>query len=63
MDPTRFTTFTLDRMQVLVRCKAIAEIDAPVPAEWLWGLRPYHRKRPAPVVSVLTRSSMISIRV
>ena len=29
MDPTQITTFTLDRLQVLVRCKAIAEIDAP----------------------------------
>ena len=57
MDPTRITTFTLDRLSTLQRCKAIAEIKAPIPTEWEWGMRPFHRRRPAPVVSVSTRSS------
>ena len=52
MDATRITTFTLDRLQVWQRCKAIDEIDAPIPSEWAWGKRPYNRKRPAPNVSV-----------
>jgi hypothetical protein len=40
------TTFELTKSKIRRKVKAIAKTD--MPADWEWGLAPYHRKDPPP---------------
>ena len=49
LDPTRVSTRTLTKAQVKQRVKAIARSN--MEDDWVWGVEPYERDRPAPNVS------------
>ena len=45
-DPTRISTFSLDKTRVWQRCRAIAEFKGTT--DWTFGVIPYRRSDPAP---------------
>ena len=49
LDPTRTSTFELTKAAIRVRVKAIATVR--MGEKWTWGLEPYSRSNPPPVVS------------
>ncbi len=55
-DPTRMTTIELTKAQVRLRVKAIAE--SLMTDDWEWGIAPYDRANPPPIVSFSTISDM-----
>ena len=52
LDPTRISRHLLDKSDVMKRVKAIASSE--MMEVWDWNVKPFHRKRPAPLVSHLT---------
>ena len=56
LDPSRMTTIELTKAQVRLRVKAIAE--SSMTDDWEWGIPPYDRENPPPIVSYSTISDM-----
>ena len=52
MDATRASTHELTGEEIFSRVKAIAKLPNEM-EEWSWGMEPYSRASPAPVVSFL----------
>ncbi|KAK1632697.1 hypothetical protein QYE76_007012 [Lolium multiflorum] len=44
MDPTRITTFSLSKTDVVLKAKQICKTQMPV--KWEWGMQPFSRQRP-----------------
>jgi hypothetical protein len=43
-DPTRITTFSLSKSDVVLKAKQICKTKMPI--EWKWGMQPHSRRRP-----------------
>ena len=57
MDATRASTHELTDDEIFSRVKAIAKLPSEM-EEWSWGLQPYSRAFPAPIVSFLSLASI-----